>query len=166
MARLIPCLIIVLLSIGCGGKPGPAKARAEKDPKIAAVEEKVNKTSAEGKQVIEKVKGMKPEVNDQPSSVTLGEKVDKFAKDMANYSITPIGWEASQKAVRKDDKGQNEKVGRWKIIFHYQDYQKNLLAAEWEYNPNSEKLYPFEKVNAPGFWDAPTEPAKDAKAKK
>ena len=161
MARLIPCLIIVLLSIGCGGKPGPAKARAEKDPKIAAVEEKVNKTSAEGKQIIEKVKAMKPEVNDQPSAMTLSEKADDYAKNKATYNITPIGWEASQKAVRKDEKG-----ARWKVVFHYQDWEKKLLAAEWEYNPNTEKVYPFELVNAPGFWEQPQTPAKDAKAKK
>jgi hypothetical protein len=42
----------------------------------------------------------------------------------AAYNITPIGWEASQKKLLP-----GEKAGRWKVVFNYQDYQKQLLAA-------------------------------------
>ena len=157
MRNAIPCLIILFLMIGCGGqKPGPVKAKADKDPKVTAAEEKINKTSPEGKDIIGKVQQMKPEVNEQPSTKTLNELVEDYAKNKANYSITPIGWESSKK-----------KSERWKVVFYYQDWQKQLLAAEWEYDPQANKLYPFEVVNAPGFWtNEGAAPAQGAKSKK
>lgn len=157
MKKAIPYLIILFLMAGCGQKPGPIKAKADKDPKIAAAEEKINKTSPEGREIIGKVQGMKPEVNEQPSTKTLSEIVDDYAKNKANYSITPIGWEASKKKTTE----------RWKVLFYYQDWQKQVLAAEWEYDPQSNKVYPFEKDNAPQFWTnegaAPTQGAKGKK---
>ncbi|MFY9553263.1 MAG: DUF3071 domain-containing protein [Blastocatellia bacterium] len=140
MKRIIPIVAVLLLAVGCDKKP-TSVARAQKDPKIAAVEERIAKTTPEGKQVIEKVQGLKPEVNEQVSTKTVGEMVDEYAKTKGAYNITPIGWEASQK-----------KTGRWKIAFSYQDWQKQLLTAEWEYDAATSKVYPFEKDNAPGFW--------------
>jgi DUF3071 family protein len=121
---------------------------------MAAIQERIDKTTPEGKQMVEKVLAMKPEVNDQPAGKTLGEIVDTYAKTNGEYNIKPIGWEASQK-----------KSGRWKIGFNYQDWQKQFLFAEWEYNPESSKLYPFEFQNAKEFWVAPEVPDK-TKAKK
>lgn len=148
MRRIIPVVaVLALLSAGCEHKPAPV-ATAPKDPRIAAVEARISKTTPEGVSIIEKVKAMKPEVNEQLSAKTLGEMADKYAKEMgAAYNITPIGWEASQKKLLP-----GEKAGRWKVVFNYQDYQKQLLAAEWEYNSDTNKLYPFEKDNAPGFY--------------
>jgi hypothetical protein len=142
MMKAIPYLLLLFLMIGCGQKTSPInKAKADKDPKVAAAEEKISKTSPEGKQIIEKVQAMKPEVNEQASTKTLNELVEDYAKNKANYSITPIGWESSKK-----------KTERWKVVFYYQDWQKQLLAAEWEYDPQANKVYPFETANAPGFW--------------
>lgn len=137
-------LAAIAISFGCGGeKPGPPKpaAKAPEDPRLAAIKEAIAKTSPEGKAIIEKVKGLKPEVNDVPASKTLGEIIEEFSKEKGQFNLTPIGWEASQK-----------KNGRWKILFHYQDYQKQFQRAEWEYNPENNKLYPFELNNAPQFW--------------
>ena len=139
--------------VGCGSPQQSAAPRpAPKDPKLVAMEERIAKTTDEGKQMIEKVKAMKPEVNEQVSGKTLGEKVQAFATENGAFNIIPIGWEASQK-----------KNGRWKIIFDYQDYQKNYLVAEWEFNPETKKLYPFEFDNAKTFWEAPATPAKGKK---
>jgi hypothetical protein len=146
MKRIVPVLAVLVLFVGCDKKPASV-ARAEKDPKIAAMEDRISKTSAEGKQIIAKVQGMKPEVNEQVSTKTLAEMVDDYAKNKGAYNITQIGWEAVQK---KPIAG--EKAGRWKVVYNYQDWQKQLLAAEWEYNSETNKLYPFEKLNAPGFW--------------
>jgi hypothetical protein len=157
MKRTIPLLMLLLL-VACDKKPAPA-ARTQKDPKIAAIEERISKTTPEGKVVIEKVLAMKPSVNEQVSTKTLQEMVDDYAKNKGAYNITSIGWEAAQKKLLK-----GEKAGRWKVVFNYQDWQKQLLAAEWEYNSDTNQLYPFEKDNAPGFWsNEGAEPAKKGK---
>jgi len=147
MLRFIPVLALVILLIACDQKPPTQVAKAQKDPKIAAIEDRVSKTTPEGKTVIDKVKGMKPEVNEQLSTKTVDEMVEDYAKNKGAYNINPIGWEASQKKLLA-----GEKAGRWKVVFNYQDWQKQLLAAEWEYNADTNKVYPFEKDNAPGFW--------------
>ena len=150
MLRFIPVLMILVLASACHEKAPPAAKPAAKDPKVTAAEEKIAKTPPEGKAMIAKVQAMKPEVNEQVSGKTLKEKTDEYAKDNGAYNITIIGWEAGQKKPIT-----SEKVGRWKIVLHYLDYQKNFLAAEWEYNPDTNKLYPFEKANALQFWSAP-----------
>lgn len=155
MKKAIPYLIIMFLMVGCGQKPGPLKAKASKDPKITAAEEKISKTSPEGKEIIEKVQGMKPEVNEQASAMTLKEKVEDYTKNKGDFGITPIGWEASKKKTTE----------RWKVLLYYQDWQKQLQAAEWEYDPKAEKVYPFELTNAPVFFESPP-PAQGAKGKK
>jgi hypothetical protein len=149
MRRIIPVVAVLALSVAaCENKPAPVTTSAPKDPRIAAVEARISKTTPEGLAIIEKVKAMKPEVNEQVSTKTLSEMETKYAREMGPaYNITPIGWEASQKKLLP-----GEKAGRWKVVFNYQDYQKQLLAAEWEYNSDTNKLYPFEKDNAPGFW--------------
>jgi hypothetical protein len=157
MIRLIPVVALVFLLVACEQKPAPV-ATTQKDPKVAAIEDRISKTTPEGKRAIEKARSMKPEVNEQVSAKTLGEMEEHYEKEMGAYNITPIGWEASQK---KPIAG--EKSGRWKIVFNYFDYNKQLLAAEWEYNSDTNKLYPFEKVNAPGFYEAPAAPAKKGK---
>jgi hypothetical protein len=148
MNRLIPVLAVLLLSVGCA-KKSASVATAQKDPKTAAAEDRISKTTPEGKRIIEKVQAMKPEVNEQLSTKTLGEMVDEYAKNKGAYNITPIGWEAAKKKVLS-----GEKTGRWKVVFDYQDYQKQVRAAEWEYNTETNKLYPFEKENAKDFWSS------------
>ncbi|HXG68869.1 MAG TPA: hypothetical protein VNO70_27470 [Blastocatellia bacterium] len=153
------CLIIFLLFVAaCGEKPKPAQTQTRKDPRVAAIEERLAKTTPEGKQIIEKVLAMKPEVNEQLSGKPLGEIINEYATQKGTYNITPIGWEAVQKKPLPD-----EKEPRWKLVYHYQTYDKELLAAEWEYNPATGKLYPFEKNNAPTFWTAGPQPEAQAK---
>jgi predicted small lipoprotein YifL len=147
MTKFTVVVAALILLAGCGQKPTPV-AKAAKDPKIAAVEDRISKTTGEGKQVIEKVQSMKPEVNEQLSAKTLAEMAEHYAKDMGAYNLTPIGWEAAKKKSLP-----GEKSGRWKVAFDYFDYKQQLLIAEWEYNADTNKLYPFEKDNAPGFWE-------------
>jgi hypothetical protein len=147
MTKIIVLTAILVSLAGCAEKPAPVTAKANKDPKIAAIEDRITKTTPEGKQIIAKAQAMKPEVNAQVSAKTLAEMVDQYAKNMGAYNISPIGWEAAQKKLLP-----SEKAGRWKVAFSYQDYQKQLLTAEWEYNADANKLYPFEKDNAPQFF--------------
>ncbi len=145
MRKTILCLSIMLFVTACGQKPvdqQAAKTQTAKDPKLAKFEENIAKTTPEGKDFIEKAKAMKPEVNEQVSAKTLGEVVDNFAKNMGDFNIKPIGWEASEKKTTKN----------WKLVFYYQDYSNQYTSAEWEYNPVTKKLYPFEVINAPTFW--------------
>jgi hypothetical protein len=158
MKRAIPFLAVVLLMAGCKGGGGQssstAKPAAPRDPRVAAIQERVDKTTPEAKQIIQEVQAIKPEVNEQPSGKTLGEIVETYSKNNGAYNILPIGWEANKK-----------KNGRWKIAYNYQDWQKQILLAEWEYIPETKKLYPFEFQNAKEFWSAP-ETADKPKGKK
>jgi hypothetical protein len=158
MVRFFPLVMILFFLVGCHDKPAPAAKPAAKDPKLAAAEDKISKTTPGGKAMIEKVQAMKPEFNEQVSGKALKEIADDYATNKGAYNITIIGWEASQKKPVNA-----EKTGRWKVVLHYQDYQKQLLAAEWEYNPETNKLYPFEKINAKDFW---TPAAADSQGKK
>jgi hypothetical protein len=147
MSKLIACVVALVFLVGCGDKvqqQGPARPKTAKDPKIAAIEERIAKTSEEGKQMVEKIRAMKPEVNGQPSAKPLGEIIDDYAQNKGAYNITPLGWEASLKATNQ----------RWKLVFNYKTYSDEILAAEWEYDPKEGKLYPFDLKNAPTFWTA------------
>lgn len=147
MTKIIVLAAVLVSLAGCAEKPSPVAAKANKDPKVAAIEDRIAKTTPEGKQIIAKAQAMKPEVNAQLSAKTLNEMIDDYAKNKGAYNISQIGWEASQKKLLP-----GEKAGRWKVAFSYQDYQKQLLTAEWEYNADTNKLYPFEKDNAPQFF--------------
>ena len=147
MRRIIPLVAgFALFVSGCANKTATV-TRAAKDPKVAAIEERIAKTTPEGKDIIEKVKGMKPEVNEQMSTKTLKEMADHYEKDMGAYNIASIGWEATQKKLLA-----GAKSAKWKVAFSYQDWQKQLLTAEWEFDPDIQKVYPFEKDNAPQFY--------------
>jgi hypothetical protein len=158
MTKITAAVALALLVVGCQQKPAPVTTTTQKDPKVAAIEDRIAKTTPAGKKAIDKAKSMKPEVNEQVSAKTLGEMEAHYEKEMGAYNITPIGWEASQKKAVGGEKG-----GRWKIVFDYFDYNKQLLAAEWELNEETNKLYPFEKANAPGFYEEPTAQGKKGK---
>ena len=161
MLRFFPVVMILFVLVGCHDKPAPAAKSAAKDPKVAAAEDKISKTTPEGKAMIQKVQAMKPEVNEQVSGKTLKEIVDDYANNKGAYNITIIGWEASQKKPRA-----GEKASRWKVVLHYKDYQGQQLAAEWEYNPDTNTLGVFETANAPQFWSAPAADTQGKKGKK
>jgi hypothetical protein len=131
--------------VGCGDKPQPTatKPKAENDPKRQKFQEAIDKTTQEGKDMIEKIKAMKPLVNEQVSAKPLGEIIDEYATKKGDFNIKPIGWAASPKSNKN-----------WKIVYYYQDYQNQYTAAEWEYNPETKNLYPFEFTNAPTFYTA------------
>ncbi len=125
---------------------------------MPGVLEAISRNSPEGLEALEKVQQLKPELNYTPSTKTLIEIVEHYAFGVGVYGINPIGWEASKKRVLA-----GEKVGRWRIVFHYKDYQKQLLSAEWEFNEATGKLYPFEVRYAPQFWTGGSESKKNKK---
>ena len=108
---------------------------------LATIEQRISSTSEEGKEVIEKIKNMYPEINEALSTKTLSEVVEDFSTKYKDRRFTAIGWEAKKKTG-----------GRWKVVLYFQDIEKDYQAAEWEYNPKTEKLYPFEFLNARSFW--------------
>ncbi len=147
MIKKSSCLITLLLMVmivGCGEKPQPAasKPKAEADPKRAKFQEAIDKTTPEGKEMVETVKAMKPFVNEKLAAKSLGEITDDFATKNGEYNTKPIGWSASQKSSTKN----------WKIVYYYQDYLGAYNAAEWEYNPETKQVYPFEFILAPTFY--------------
>src|SRR5688572_3003655 len=102
-------LLLVSLMFGCGEKPKETRGKPEvaSDPKRTQIQEKIDKTTPEGKEMIEKVKAMKPEVNEQVSALPLGEIVEDYAKNKGSFNIKVLGWEASQK-----------KTNNWKVVLH------------------------------------------------
>jgi len=111
--------------------------------RLKLINEEIEKTTPEGKEIIERVKRMLPEVNRQLSTLPLEELVEKYAKEK---NVAPIGWAAARKRIS----------GRWKILFYYQDDTKKYHTVEWEYNTETVSVYPFDLVNAPQFWSGPT----------
>src|SRR5258708_19915063 len=101
MMKMIVLAAILVSLAGCAEKPTPVTAKANKDPKIAAIEDRIAKTGPLGKQMIEKAQAMKAEVNEQPSAKTLAEMVDEYTKNMGAYNISPIRWQSPHKKTGK-----------------------------------------------------------------
>ncbi|HYL97442.1 MAG TPA: DUF3071 domain-containing protein [Blastocatellia bacterium] len=155
MKRFALWISVLLLAgfAGCDNQTKPVAQGPREDPQVTAIKDQIAKTTPEGKTIIEKAWTLKPVVNERVSGKTLGDVVNDYTNNKGPYNITAIGWEAAKKSS-----------GRWKIIFHYRDYQKHYLAAEWEYNPEANSLYPFDFNNAPQFWTEDTEAAAGTKA--
>ncbi|MEK6408414.1 MAG: HEAT repeat domain-containing protein [Acidobacteriota bacterium] len=133
-------MLLFLTALFVGGSHNQTVSRtAQDDPKLAAILDRISNTSPQGKEIVEKIKDLKPEVNGRPSAMTLGATVKDHSESARIYK--PFGWEASQKMN-----------GRWKIILHYQHVREQYKEAEWEFDPATNKLYPFEAQNAPQFW--------------
>jgi hypothetical protein len=136
-------LLIFLLSMVClpGGSNAGNPKRQDED-RLAKIQKHIFDTTPEGLEILKKVQKMKPEVNERLSSKNLEDSVFEYSQKPGNDKIYPIGWSASLKIS-----------GHWKINFYFQDFQEQYLTAEWEYNKETEQLYPFEFRNAPMFWD-------------
>jgi hypothetical protein len=121
--------------------------QAQDDEKLERILGTISATSKDGLKILDKVQDMKPEVNARKSTKTLIDIVQDYAFNKGAYNIAVLGWAASRSEVTS-----GEVLGRWKIVLYYRDWEKQHQSAEWEYNEETNKLYPFEKDNAPGFW--------------
>ena len=119
-----------------------ARPVQNEDAWLKAINEEIEKTTPEGKEIIERVKRMLPEINRKLSTLPLEKLVEKFEKEK---NVTPVGWAATSK-----------RSGRWHILFYYKDDNNDYHIAEWEYNPETVRLYPFDEGNAAQFWSGPT----------
>ncbi len=116
------------------------QSQRREDKEMAAILKAISKTSPEGKQIIEKAQYLCPEVNGIKSAWPLIVSVNDYTSNKGAYNLHPVGWEAFQRP--------NE---RWRVVFHYRTYNDELMSAEWEYDPESGKLYSIDK-NAAAFW--------------
>ena len=140
-------VIAILMMSPCVDAGASLTSQTQGDVKLAVILQRISKTTPEGIKIIEKIQGMKPEINDKLSTKTLIDIIEGYLFDCGDKCINPIGWEASEK---KPSPG--EPVSRWKITFHYQDSSKEYQEAEWEFNSETDKLYPFEFKNARQFY--------------
>ncbi|MGH9762401.1 MAG: DUF3071 domain-containing protein [Blastocatellia bacterium] len=143
--QLLWISMLLLLGFSACEQDKPVAQGPKEDPQVTAIKDQIARTTPEGKTIIQKALELKPVVNERTSGKTLGEVVDDYTKNKGPYNATAIGWEAAKKSS-----------GRWKIILHFRDYKKQLLAAEWEYNPETNIIYPFDYTNAPQFWTEDT----------
>ena len=137
--KTIITISIILLLIG-SLKAKSFGAKAQEDKRFAEISEHITRTTTEGLEILNRALKLKPEVNERLSTKSLGEHVEEFSS--GSDPIKPIGWEV----VR------NRAMNRWRIVFYYQMNDQSYRAAEWEYNDETKKLYPFEFVNSPTFW--------------
>src|SRR5262245_46173215 len=97
MIKTAMCLLAAMFALSCGEQPPAKPSGPQEDPNITAIKSAVAKQTPEQKAEVQKALQMKPLVNEATSTKTLGEIVDTFSKNNAQYNINPIGWEASQK---------------------------------------------------------------------
>ena len=90
----------------------------------------------EGKSVVETVKAWKPVVNERPSDKPLGE----IAAEYVSKGLYEICWSASKKSN-----------GKWKIVYNHIDIRGAFQEAEWEHDPASGEIKPF-NAKAMEFW--------------
>ena len=144
---LVFCLIVASVSFALSALNPVAFIPTQDDERLREFLESISKTTAEGSKVLDHIQGMKPELNESESTRTLIDLVQDYAFNKGAYNLTVIGWAASRKKVLP-----GEMLGRWRILLYYKDWQKECRSAEWEYNPETNKLYPFERENAPMFF--------------
>jgi hypothetical protein len=140
MKKLSP-LFWILLLWACQEGPTVKKAAPPPDPKLAPIKEVISKVTPEAKRIIERAKQARPEVDQHISTKTLAEIIQEYSTNRGDYNITEIGWEASQK-----------KNGRWKVVFYYEDYKRQISSAEWEYDAETGRLVAFDMKNSRQFW--------------
>jgi hypothetical protein len=63
------------------------------DPRLKMIKEEIAKTTPEGKEIIERVKKMLPEVNRKLSTLPLEKLVENYVKEK---NLVPVGWAASK----------------------------------------------------------------------
>jgi hypothetical protein len=87
---------LALLALGMLCSPslhaGPVQ---NEDRALRRIKEAIENTTAEGKEIIERVKRMLPEVNGQVSAQPLEQLIEVFAKEKGERNLTPIGWTAA-----------------------------------------------------------------------
>ena len=113
------------------------------DARLKTIKEEIEKTTPEGKEIIERVKQMLPEVHGKLSTLRLEEAVEKYTKEK---NWTPAGWAAFKE----------RSLAGWQIRLFFQMDTREYRTAEWRYDPKTIKLYPVDKVNAAQFWSGPT----------
>ena len=139
----------ILLALALASVPLTQETAVQnEEARLKAIKEEIGKTTSNGKEIIELVKRMVPEVNGRSSTLPLGRLVEIAEKEKG---VTAIGWAASLK-----------RNGRWRIVLHYRDDSPTYQAAEWEYNPDQFSLYPFDLNNAPQFWSEQAPPERES----
>ncbi len=143
-ASLIVFFIVCMDFFSALGIP---QMQSQANEKLNLILESISKTSPEGIQIIEEALDKYPVVNGKRSTRTLLEIIEEYSVRRRVYNINPIGWYASR-----------SKNHLWRIVFYYQDYQKEYQSAEWQYEADTKELRSFESKNAPQFWtSAPRE---------
>ena len=111
-------------------------------------------TTPEGKEIIERVKKMLPEVNRKLSTLPLEKLVENYAKEK---NLAPVGWAAS-KLLEWVSTNTLRSCSLWQIRLFYQMDTKEYRTAQWRYDSETSTLYPFDPFdegNAAQFWSGP-----------
>jgi len=126
------------------------------DPRLKMIKEEIEKTTPEGKEIIERVKQMLPEVNGKLSTLPLEKLVENYVKEQ---NLAPVGWAAS-KLLEWVTTDTLRSDSLWQIRLLYQTDAKEYRSAQWRYNSETRRLYPHDR-NAEQFWSGPTPGGED-----
>jgi hypothetical protein len=133
-------LILFALFMLQGGAQAQ-QANPEAELNLNLIHERIAKTSAEGLGVIGKVKQMRPQIQKYLAAKSLGAIVEDYSSGRGPFFIHLIGWDAVESSA-----------GRWAVSLYYQDEEKKLIKATWEYNTGKNVLFPGELNYATKFW--------------
>src|SRR5215471_2198646 len=122
------------------------------DARLKAIKEEIAKTAPEGKEIIERVKQMLPEVNGKLSTLPLDKLVENYVKEK---NLVPVGW-AAAKLLEWVSTNTLRSGSLWQIRLLYQMDTKEYRSAQWRYDSETRRLYPFDEGNAAQFWSGPT----------
>ena len=136
------CLLIILgLQIFHSyGQEQQIATKAE-ELNLTFILDRISKTTAEGAEVLEKVKRLAPEKQSSRSAKTLGDAINDCTNGHGECRISPIGWEAVETTT-----------GHWNISFYFMDEEQKYQKATWEYIKKRNVLIPTEFANALKFW--------------
>lgn len=135
-----------ILGVGCGSAPEarapkPTTSLAQKQAKdnagrVRELQARCSEVPPGGAEALARVQAWIPVVNSRPGDKPLRD----VATDYVGKGIVEVCWGAAQKGT-----------GRWKVWYDYIDIQGAFQTAEWELDPASGDVKPF-NANAQTFW--------------
>jgi hypothetical protein len=141
MTQILMLLIIGFQLLHNGAQEQQVSTNPETELNLTLIQESIAKTSAEGFEVIEKVKLSRPQIQKYLAAKSLGAIVEDYSSGRGQFMIYPVGWAAVESSA-----------GRWAISLYYKNEEQKYVKATWGYNAGKNVVFPLELTHATKFW--------------